>query len=388
MTGRGFLLLAAGVAVLATPVALTAGPAAGAASAPLAAASQPVPSSAILPIPPSAILIDGRTGAVLFEQDADVRRPPASTTKVMTAILAIERLPPDRLVSISPRAAAQRSGSAIGLEVGERWRVDDLFHALMIASANDAAVALAEAVAGSVERFGDLMNQKARALGAEHSTFVVPHGLHHPRHQTTARDLARITRYALRHPAFAAIVRQQTYTLVRHGQPPRLFINRNRLLWRLPGADGVKTGWVSESGPCVVASATRSGWQLITVVLGSGDLFGDAARLLEYGFAHFRLVRVAGRDQELARHRLARADREVAATVAEDLYVVLRRGAALRWEVRWRPDLLPPILRGDPVGEMLVYADDRVVARQPVVAAADVQARSFWSRFVIWARGW
>jgi len=335
----------------------------------------------------SAILMDARTGAVLYEHAADVRRPPASTTKILTAIIVLEYLRPDTMVPISKRAAEQRSGSAIGLEVGERWRADDLLNALILASANDAAVALAEAVAGSVERFADLMNQKARAIGARDSTFVVPHGLYYPQHLTTARDLALITRYALRHPVFAALVRQQTFTWMRHGLPPRVVVNRNRLLWRLPGADGVKTGWIPESGQCLVASATRGGWQLIAVALDSPDVFADATRLLEYGFSHFRLVRVAAREAVLARRPLPRADKLVSAAVPEDVYVVLPRGAALHWEVRLRPDLLPPIRRGMPIGELMVYADGRLVARQPVVAAEDVEARSLWRHVLAWVRG-
>ncbi len=335
----------------------------------------------------SAILMDARTGAVLFEQGADVRRPPASTTKILTAVLALERLRPDAMVPISRRASEQRSGSAIGLEVGERWRADDLLNALILGSANDAAVALAEAVAGSVERFADLMNQKARALGARNSTFVVPHGLYQPQHLTTARDLAIIARDALRHPAFATLVRQQVFTWIRHGLPPRVVVNRNRLLWRLPGADGVKTGWIPQSGQCLVASATRGGWQLIAVALDSPDVFGDAARLLEYGFSHFRLVRVAARETVLARTPLPRTDKMVAATAPEDVYVVLPRAAVLRWEVRLRSDLLPPIRRGAPIGELIVYVDGRLVARQPVVAAEDVQTRSLWRFVLVWVRG-
>ena len=378
-----FVLAAIAVAVAMVP------PVVDAHGAP--AGSAPVLGGTAGTVPPifaaSAILMDARTGAVLYEHAADVRRPPASTTKILTAIIVLEYLRPDTMVPISKRAAEQRSGSAIGLEVGERWRADDLLNALILASANDAAVALAEAVAGSVERFADLMNQKARAIGARDSTFVVPHGLYYPQHLTTARDLALITRYALRHPAFAALVRQQTFTWMRHGLPPRVVVNRNRLLWRLPGADGVKTGWIPESGQCLVASATRGGWQLIAVALDSPDVFADATRLLEYGFSHFRLVRVAAREVVLARRPLPRADKLVSAAVPEDVYVVLPRGAALHWEVRLRPDLLPPIRRGMPIGELMVYADGRLVARQPVVAAEDVEARSLWRHVLAWVRG-
>ena len=335
----------------------------------------------------SAVLMDARTGATLFAQNADVRRQPASTTKILTAILVLERLRLDEMVSVSPRAAAQRSGSSIGLEAGERWRVEDLLRALLLASANDAAVALAEAAAGSVERFAALMNETARRIGATSSAFVVPHGLYHPQHLTTARDLATITRYALRHPVFASLVRQQTFIWRRHGTVPRVVVNRNRLLWRLPGANGVKTGWIRQSGPCLVASAARGGWQLIAVVLDSPDLFGDGVRLLEYGFAHFRLVRVAARDTVLVRRPVPGAAQALAAAVPEDVFAVLPRSAALRWEGRLRAALAAPIPRGAPVGELIVYADDRVVARAPVVAAEAVAAQSLWRSVVLWMRG-
>lgn len=213
-----------------------------------------------------------------------MRRPPASTTKILTAMLVLERLSPDRLVPISRRASEERQGAAIGLEVGERWRVEDLLHAMMMFSANDAAVALAESAAGSVEDFVTLMNQRAQALGASKTTFVVPHGLHHPGHLTTARDLSIITRYAMLNPAFTEIVRLRTWTLRRPGKRPLMLINRNSLLWRFRGADGVKTGWIVESGPCLVASANRGGRRMIAIVMNSRDVFGDAARLLEYGF--------------------------------------------------------------------------------------------------------
>lgn len=335
----------------------------------------------------SAILIEGRTGTVLFERAADVRRPPASTTKVLTGLLVVERLRPETMVPISRRASEQRSGSSIGLEPGELWRADALMAALMLGSANDAALALAEAVAGSVDRFAVLMNQRAGAAGATRSTFVVPHGLHYPGHLTTARDLALIAREALRHRAFAALARRQVFTWQRPGLPPRVVVNRNRLLWTFRGADGVKTGWTRQSGQCLVASATREGRQLIAVLMDSPDVFGEATRLLEYGFANFRLSRAAARGEVVIQHPLAGADLPLAAAVAEDVFVVAPPAAALRREVRLRTGLHPPVRAGEPVGELLVYAGAVVVGRAPVAAVADVGARSVWRQVELWMRG-
>jgi len=356
-----------------------------------AAAGEAAPALGAAPPPPpvvaaSAVLMDSRTGAVLYARAADVLRPPASTTKILTALVALEHLRLDDLVPISRRAAEQRSGSSIGLEVGERWPTRDLLAALLLASANDAAVALAEAAAGSVERFADLMTRRARAVGARRSRFLVPHGLYHPQHLTTARELALITRAALRRQEVAALVRRQTFTWLRPGLPPRVVVNRNRLLWTFPGADGVKTGWIPQSGQCLVASATREGWQLIAVVLDSADVFGDAARLLEYGFAQFHLVQFAARGAVLTRAHLPGADGALAAAPSQDVYVVVPRRAALRSVARLRGDLRLPIPRGAEVGSLAVYADGRLAARVPLLAAGEVRARPLWRQALLWMR--
>lgn len=245
-----------------------------------AAAPQPPPAIDAA----AAIVVDTRTGRVLFARNEHQRLPPASTTKIMTALLAAEALPLDALVAISARAANERGGAAIGLERGQWWTVDDLLRAMLLHSANDAAVALAEAAAGSVEAFASRMNAKARTLGARDTHFVTPNGRYHPQHLTSAYDLAWMAQAALANPVLARMVVLRTWQLTRPNTPPRVIINTNRLLWQFTGADGVKTGWIAESGRCLVGSATRNGRRLIVVLLSAPNLFTDAARLLEYGF--------------------------------------------------------------------------------------------------------
>ncbi|MDR7490082.1 MAG: D-alanyl-D-alanine carboxypeptidase family protein [Armatimonadota bacterium] len=333
----------------------------------------------------SALLMDVRTGEVLWARAPDLPRPPASTTKILTALLAAERLRLQDPVTVSGRAEAQRNGSAIGMRQGEVWSVEALLHALLLHSANDAAVALAEAVSGSVEAFAAEMTRRARALGARRSTFVNPHGLHDPGHLTTARDLALIARGALRHPVIDAIVRQPTWRLVRPGQPPVELINRNRLLWLYAGADGVKTGWTAQSGPSLVASATRGGRRLIAVVLNSNEVFGDAARLLDYGFAASVLVRVVAHDRVVVRRPLAGGRRVLTGVPRDDLYVVLPRGApAPPVVVRLDPGLTLPIRRGARVGAVVVLRGGGRALQVPIVAAADVAALSWWERLAGW----
>lgn len=234
------------------------------------------------------VLVDARTGNVLAERNARLPWAPASTTKIVTALLVVESLDLSSEVVVSRRAAGHREGAAIGLRSGERRTVEELLYAMLLYSANDAAVALAEAAAGSVEAFVAQMNRRARELGARHTHFANPHGLDHPRHRSTAYDLALLARAALGNPAVARIVRTRRYAY-RTASGVRLLENRNRLLATYPGANGVKTGWTAHSGPSVVASAERGGRMLVAVVLDSPDVFGEAARLLDFGFHAYGL---------------------------------------------------------------------------------------------------
>jgi D-alanyl-D-alanine carboxypeptidase len=243
----------------------------------------------------AALLVDATSGEVLFAQAAKERRAPASLTKVMTAVVVLERARLTEQVVVG-RNAPEAGGHAMGLRPGQRISVGDLLAALLIRSANDAAVALAEHVGRSVSGFAALMNAKARGLGMTDTHFQNPHGLDAADHYTTAYDLAILTRYAFQSPTFAELVRtrQQVITVKAPGparrQPGRLVAKRrvvrshNRLLEAFEGADGVKTGFTSEAGRCLVASAQRGGRRLIAVLLNDPRRWDDAALLLEYGF--------------------------------------------------------------------------------------------------------
>jgi len=341
----------------------------------------------------SALLMDARTGRVLYALAPDIRRPPASTTKVLTALLVAEALSPDTLVPISRRAAVERSGAAIGLEVGERWTAGELMRAMLMHSANDAAVALAEAVAGSVEEFAQRMNARAQALGARNSNFVTPHGRHNPQHYSTAHDLALIGRESLRAPWIAKIARSQTWKL--HGKlyrgrrRTRLVINTNSLLWRYPGADGIKTGWILESGPCLVASATRGGWQLIAVVLNTrtqGQSFRDAAALLDFGFGAFTRARAASRGEVVGTISIPNARWPLVVAAAEDAMVVAPRNAAVSRSIQLTKSRAP-IARGEAVGALVLTSGGVEVGRVPVVAAEAIPSRWLLGRVWQWLRG-
>ncbi len=262
-------------------------------TSPSASISSPSPSSVAVLAPPAirataGIVVDGESGAVLWKKAQDRRLPPASTTKIATGLLLARDLPPDATIIASPNAA-QTSGHSLGMQAGERFSARALLHALMLISANDASVAVAEHMAGSEAGFADRMNRWAQASGAPNTHFANASGLPAPGHYSTARDLATLARTALADPTFAAVVRTRTYTLPRsNGRPPTPLRNENTLLWSYPGTDGVKAGWTEEAGGCFVGSATRGGHRIITVLLHSPDWPHETATLFDYGFARLR----------------------------------------------------------------------------------------------------
>ena len=233
----------------------------------------------------SAILVDGRSGAVFWEKKAHRRRPIASTTKIMTATLVLERLPLHRRVRVA-RAATRTPLVREGLRPGERVPAWKLLDGLLIFSGNDDAYALAAATAGSRLRFVKLMNQKARELGLRDTHFTSVSGVIDKGNYSSAWDLAALTRYALRDPRFRETVRTRI-ARVPWAAPTfgKVYVNKNLLLGTYRGADGVKTGWTTLAGHCLVASAHRGGRRLIVVVLHATDPYRDARRLLNFGFA-------------------------------------------------------------------------------------------------------
>ena len=232
----------------------------------------------------AAILVDEKTGAVLWAKREHVRLPIASTTKILTAALALERLAPRDIVTIdryAPRVAPFREG----LRAGEKVPAWKLFYGLMLYSGNDDAAALAIAAAGSRPAFLALMNRRVRELGLRNSHFTSPSGVIDRGNYSTAWDLAVIARYALQNPRFRTIVRTRVkrvgWAAPTHS---KIYENKNHLLRTYAGADGVKTGWTTLAGHCLVASAHRRGVRLLAVVLKAGDPYRDARRLLDYGF--------------------------------------------------------------------------------------------------------
>ncbi|MDP1809366.1 MAG: D-alanyl-D-alanine carboxypeptidase family protein [Actinomycetota bacterium] len=245
---------------------------------------------------PSAFLLDVRTGRELFSKEAYSQRPIASTTKILTALVVMEKSSPNDEVVISANAAST-GGATIGLKQGERRKVGELLEALMLASANDAAVALAEHVGGSVAGFARIMNETAQSLGAKNSRFMSPNGLAPGNlHYSTAEDLARIAQAAMKKDEFRMLVSTRRYTWeTTESSRPTLLTNSNNLLEKYPPATGIKTGYTNESGYCLVASATKGERSAIAVILGSPSRdasFNDARQLLDWALDRFEFMQV------------------------------------------------------------------------------------------------
>lgn len=233
------------------------------------------------------LLMDAKTGQVLIHHEGDMQLPIASTTKIMTAVLAFERGMLTDVVTVGQKPY-DTGGSTIWLDIGEQQTLEDLLYALMLESANDAAVAIAEHLAGSEEAFAAWMNEKAREIGATRTHFTNSHGLHDPAHYSTAHDLALIARYAMQNERFRALVTTEERTIPGFkATPPRRLLNRNQLLGYYEGANGVKNGFTEEAGMTNVASARRGDLELIAVVLGAESrLWTSSMALLDWGFRH------------------------------------------------------------------------------------------------------
>ncbi len=334
----------------------------------------------------AAVLMDAETGTVLFEKSMHQPRSAASTTKVMTALLALEAADLPESLTIGPEAQSI-TGSSLCLKPGDMVSTSDLLAALLMHSANDAAVVLAAEIAGSAEAFADRMNARARQLGAVNTHFVNPHGLHHPDHHSSAYDLALMTREALKYQRFRDIVASKTTQVGVPSAPggTKRLVNHNKLLWRADFVDGVKTGYVRQSGHCLIASGTEEGWRLIAVLLNTPDMYGEAQALLEYGFENFSRHVYAERGDAVARARV-RGGREpdVPAVCQKTLACVTGPGIGDDFRLEVSVDTLDaPVAAGVLAGEARLLSSGEVLSSSPLVSGEAVP-RSSWRALGLW----
>jgi len=333
----------------------------------------------------AAILMDAKTGRILWEKDAHKPMAMASTTKIMTAVLALESGRSHETVTVSPAAAAAPK-MKMHLTSGEKIRLSDLLLALMLESSNDAAVAIAEHLAGSVPEFCAIMTEKARQIGAKDTLFETPNGLDAGDHHSTAYDLAVITRYALEVPGFIEL----TNTPSAHFSSDKrsyVMTNKNRLLQEYQGANGVKTGFTGKAGHCFVGAAKRDDMQLISVVLASG--WGDQGRarkwidtkaVLNYGFDHFAYESIIEAEALAGTVPVTRSRREgVEYVYKADLTLPLHKEEQGQVEVRLTipPSIQAPIAKGQVIGWASVYIKDQLCAVMDVTATEEALRHDF-----------
>lgn len=315
-----------------------------------------------------AILMDASSGRILYEKDADSRSLIASTTKIMTALIVCQHSNVLDRVRI-PKEAVGIEGSSMYLKEGEVLTVQELLYGLMLHSGNDAAVALAIYCGGTVEGFAEMMNDKARLLGLSNTHFVNPHGLDAPEHYSCARDLAVLAAYAMSDPIFAKTVSTKTVSLV-----DRSLRNHNKLLWRVEGADGVKTGYTKAAGRLLVSSACRDGRRLVCVTINAPDDWNDHKILLERGFADYKSVLIVSAGDLIATNEVAGgAVGQVDLIASEDFLYALSDGDVVTLEVPGVGFLYAPIKAGDVAGYAHVLVNGKSVGKVSLIYGETIE---------------
>jgi D-alanyl-D-alanine carboxypeptidase (penicillin-binding protein 5/6) len=331
---------------------------------------------------PSAILVEASTGDVVYQRNAGERRPIASTTKLMTALLALEGIALDDVLT-APGYQAGAAESVVGLREGERMTVRDLLRALLLPSANDAAVALAQGLSGSTDAFVDEMNRRAEQLRLRDTSYANPIGLDEPGNRSSARDLVKLAIVLRRKPFFRETVDLPRVTL-RSGARTRTIVNRNTLVRQVPLVDGVKTGRTEQAGYVLVGSATRGGVTVVSAVLGEPSEAArdaDTLALLRYGLSRYRRRTVLREGQPLRTADLRFRDEDVRLVAAETVQRVLRRGERARARVVAAPEELDgPLPAGAEVGTVEVRVRGKVVERVPLVTASAVAEATLTDR--------
>lgn len=324
------------------------------------------------------ILIEADTGKILYEKNAETRMYPASTTKIMTTILALEKGRLEDIITVSENAA-RTGGSSMELASHDRVALGDALYGVMMVSGNDAAVATAEHIAGSVDAFAVLMNEKAQKLGAVRTHFANSCGLPNPQHYTTAHDLSRIAAYAYQNPVFRQMIATKFKELSwREKQKPILLENTNLLLGNYQGINGMKTGYTEAAGECLVASAERDGINLIAVVLHAAKDYRwyEAAALLDYGFDRVKMETLAKKENMNAYVRVQGGDAyRVQAYPSGDIQVPVVDGDKNNYSIKVEtPAVEAPIAEGQVVGKVNVLYKGQMVEQVDLLAQKEVEA--------------
>lgn len=359
---------------------------------------------------PSALLMDYSSGKILYEKNINEKRYPASLTKIMTAIIVLENCELSDIATVSYDAVMSLSSGYVtaNLQIGEELTVEQLLYVLMVGSSNDAAIVLAEHVSGSVEKFADLMNEKAKELGCTSTNFVNPNGAHDENHYSTAYDLALMARYAMKNETFRTLVSTTSYTLPttnKYDREDRIFRTTNSLLhldtsdradnYYYQYATGIKTGFTTPAGNCLIASANKNNLELITVVLGAGQTkdglsqrYLDTLSLFDYGYNTYTLKQIINKGgiiQTLNIKNATRKTKKVEAVVANDVYALMKqvdKDSAVLPEINLNDNLKAPLKKGDVIGSV-TYTVEGIQYTEDLLANNDVKKSRFLLKLAI-----
>lgn len=340
----------------------------------------------------SAILIEPHSGRILYEKNSRESRPIASTTKIMTALVAVQLCEPEEVVCVQPDCV-KIEGTSLYLEENEQLTMADMLYGLLLRSGNDAAAAIGKYCAGDVDHFVSLMNRKAWELGMTDTNFANPHGLDQEGHYSSARDMALAGAEFMRAPLLRDICMCDEYISreLSTGKV-RLFRNNNKLLIRDPRAIGIKIGWTDNAGRCLVAAARVGEMELIAVVLDAPDLYCDVSKLFDYGFGQLKMQELIPQGKVMTLIPVARGNsRRVPLTVAESVNFPVFPDESVSFSVHMElPERVEaPIQIGQPLGTARVLIDGSWEIEVDLVATSEVQRKTgLWAKMFGWIRGW
>lgn len=341
---------------------------------------------------PSVILLDFESGKILYEKNPHIERAPASVTKVMTLLVALEAIKDGRAnfndTVVASEHASSFGGSQIFLEPGEEMKLQELLISIAVGSANDACVAVAEHLYGSEEAFVKAMNTKAKELGLKHSHFENTNGLKAEGHYTSAYDMAMIAREALKHKEVLQLTSIKHYKLREDTKNPFQLDNTNKLLWWYKGADGLKTGWIGEeSGFCLASTAKKDSLRLVSVVLGAPERrgnFRDAMTLFNYGFAGYKYEEFMKKGQEVGQVKVDKGNKDFISAIAkENIGTIIATGKDkdITKEIKLYPKVAAPVKKGDVVGKITILRGNTPISEFDIIAKEDVERGSIWRQF-------
>jgi len=323
------------------------------------------------PLAKAYVLLEAQSGRVLKAKNPHSRLPMASTTKIMTCLIALERGNLEEMVTVGKNAAGAE-GSSMYLAAGEKRKLIDLLYGLMMNSGNDAAIAIAEHIGKSVAGFAELMNKKAEELGAVNTHFVTPNGLHNEEHFTTAYDLALISAAAMRNPVFRMIVNTQNLVLPETDSSGIHYLhNKNKILWQVDGGNGIKTGYTKIAGKCLSAAALRDDMQLIAVVLNDSAMFDDCKSLLEYGFQNYKMIKVLEAGTSFGEVFVSKGAAATVSTAAYDeisLPLTEEECKIIEEKIILTNELTAPVEARKPVGQVQYMLNGKEIAQANLYA--------------------